>query len=117
MIIYIILIGISLWFIGIRFFAFLRRESGQSVYKLLTTLIIWGGVLFTSVFPDKVHMFSRWMGLGENLNTLIFFGFVMLFFFVFRLLRSVENAERNITDLVRENALTELKIKTYSKKQ
>jgi len=111
MIIYLILICLSLWFIGSRFVAFIRHEHNQTAYKFVTTLVIWGGILFTSLFPEEVRNLSRQMGFGENLNTLIFFGFVIVFFLFFRQLRSVEALERNITDLVRQNALSELRSK------
>ncbi|PIY71932.1 hypothetical protein COY87_03585 [Candidatus Roizmanbacteria bacterium CG_4_10_14_0_8_um_filter_33_9] len=111
MIVYIILICISLWFIGSKFAAFIRHEHNQTAYKFATTLFIWGGILFTSLFPGEVRRLSQQMGFGENLNTLIFFGFVIVFILFFRLLRSVENLERNITELVRQNALMDLKTK------
>lgn len=111
MIVYSILICISLWFIGSGFVAFVRHEHNQTAYKFVTTFVIWGGILFTSLFPEEVHRFSRQMGFGENLNTLIFFGFVVLFVLFFRLLRGIESLEKNITDLVRQNALMEIKDK------
>jgi len=115
MIIYLILICVSLWFIGSRFVAFIRHEHNQTAYKFITTFIIWGGILFTSLFPEEVRKFSRQMGFGENLNTLIFFGFVVVFILFFRQLRSIEALERNITDLVRQNALIELRAKLEQK--
>lgn len=115
MIVYIILICISLWFIGSRFLAYIRHEGNQSVYKFATTALIWGGVLFTSLFPEKVRTYSRQMGFGENLNTIIFFGFVIVFILFFRLLRSIENLEKSMTNLVRQNALLELKSKLQIK--
>jgi hypothetical protein len=38
------------------------------------------------------HAISRWFGFGQNLNTLIFFGFVVLFIAFFKLLSMVERA-------------------------
>jgi len=115
MIIHFILICISLWFIGSKFVAFIRHEHNQTAYKFATTFFIWGGILFTSLFPEEVRKLSQQMGFGENLNTLIFFGFVVVFILFFRLLRSIERLERNITDLVRQNGLMELQTKLNSK--
>ncbi len=106
------LVLISLFFIADRVIRFVRKERAQTAYKLLTTLFIWGGILFTSLFPITVHDLSRKMGFGENLNTLIFFGFVVVFFVLFKLLGSVESAERQITEIVRKEALDELRKKS-----
>ena len=104
-----ILSFIALFFLGNRIIRFLRKERSQTGFKLIMTLFVWGGVLFTSLFPVTVHNLSRALGFGDNLNTLIFFGFVMVFVILFKLLASIENMERNITEVVRKEALKDLK--------
>jgi hypothetical protein len=87
---------------------FIWKEKTQTFFKLVTTLIVWGGVLYTSLFPKEVHSLSTRMGFGENLNTLIFFGFVVVFVIIFRLLAVIERTESQLTDLVRKIALKDL---------
>lgn len=106
-IIQIILILISCYFLGIRLIKFVKKERTQTVFKVLMTLFVWGGVLFTSLFPQTVHSLSRSLGFGENLNTLIFFGFVVVFVILFRLITTIENHERQLTELVRKEAINE----------
>lgn len=103
-----VLVLISLFFLGNRIVKYIRKERTQTVFKLLLTIIIWGGILFTSLFPELVHTVSRNLGLGENLNTLIFFGFVVVFVILFKLLSSFESLERQLTELVRKEALKEI---------
>lgn len=105
----LILSLIALFFLGNRIIRFLRKERTQTGFKLIMTLLVWGGILFTSLFPVAVHSLSRTLGFGDNLNTLIFFGFVMVFVILFKLLASIENMERNITQVVRKEALKDLK--------
>jgi hypothetical protein len=99
---------IALFFLGSRIAGFLKRERTQTGFKLIVTLLVWGGILFTSLFPVTVHNLSRSLGFGDNLNTLIFFGFVMVFIILFKLLASIENMERNITEMVRKEALKDI---------
>ncbi|PIY69230.1 hypothetical protein COY90_01720 [Candidatus Roizmanbacteria bacterium CG_4_10_14_0_8_um_filter_39_9] len=103
-----VLVLISLFFLGNRIIKYIRKERTQTVFKLLLTLIIWGGILFTSLFPALVHAISRNIGLGENMNTLIFFGFVVVFVILFKLLSSFESLERQLTEIVRKEALKDL---------
>ena len=107
-IIQFVLAIISVFFLGNRIIRFFRKERTQTGFKLIMTLLVWGGILFTSLFPVTVHNLSRTLGFGDNLNTLIFFGFVMVFVILFKLLASIENMERNITEVVRKEALKDL---------
>jgi hypothetical protein len=69
---------------------------------------VWGTVSYVSLFPTHIRFLSRTLGFGENLNTLIFFGFVGIAAVLFRLLAIVENLERQLTDIVSKNALKDL---------
>ncbi len=107
--IYQIILGtISIFFLVQRSLRFIRKERGQSLFKLLATIIIWGSIFIFSFFPNIAHTISRNLGLGENLNTLIFSGFVFVFLLIFKLLDQIEKLERNISEIVRKEALREL---------
>ena len=106
----LILSLVALIFLGNRVIRFLRKERTQTGFKLILTLVVWGGILLTSLFPVTVHNLSRSLGFGDNLNTLIFFGFVIVFVILFKLLASIENMERNITEVVRKEALKDIKL-------
>ena len=110
-IIQVVLSAISVYFLMNRFIRFIRREKTQTGFKLVMTLTVWGGVLFTSLFPTVVHRLSQTLGFGENLNPLIFFGFVIVFIVLFKLLSSIEHLERNLTEIVRKEALKDLIVK------
>jgi hypothetical protein len=50
-------------------------------------------------------------GLGENLNTLIFIGFVAVFVMIFKIINIIERIEKNISEIVRKEALGHLEDK------
>lgn len=84
---------------------FLKKESGQTFFKVLLSTIVWGAIFVFSLLPQSVHTISERLGLGSNLNTLIFIGFVLIFIILFKLLGIIERIERNISELVRKEAL------------
>lgn len=89
----------------IRFF---KREERQTVFKLASYLVVWGTILTFGLFPHVTRTISHRLGFGENLNTLIFFGFVIVFIALFKLVNAVERLERNVSEIVRREALEKL---------
>lgn len=100
-----ILIFLSVVVMSDRFIRFFKRETGQTLFKLFSTLAIWGVVLIISVFPDFAYFISGKLGMGKNLNTLIFFGFVIVFMILFKILSLIEKLEKEITKIIREMAI------------
>jgi len=87
---------------------FFKGEERQTLFKLFAYLVIWGSILTFGLFPQASRSISQFLGFGENLNTLIFLGFVIVFFALFKLVNAVERLERNISEIVRREALEKL---------
>lgn len=87
---------------------YVARERSQTLFKLVASVTIWGSILVFALFPDRARAVSRWAGFGENLNTLIFIGFIIVFVILFRLLAIIERLERNVSEIVRKKALEDL---------
>lgn len=104
----IIFTSIAILFLINGLWKFIAREKGQTFFKVLYTGIIWGGMIFLILFPDFPRNLSIRLGLGESLNVLIFFGFVLVFMAIFKLLNSIERVEQTISSLVRKQALEDL---------
>jgi hypothetical protein len=108
--IYRIILGlISVIFLWNGISKFIHKENYQSVFKVLSTIIIWGSIFTLSFFPMISRTISHTLGLGENLNTLIFIGFVITFMAIFKLINITEKLERNISEIVRKDALEKIK--------
>ncbi len=108
--IYQIFLGIiSVFFFFNGIFKFIKKEQGQSFFKLFITLLVWGFIFFFTLFPQLAHIISEQLGMGENLNTLIFTGFIIVFIIIYKMLNLIERLERNISEIVRKNALSKLK--------
>lgn len=107
----IILALVAIFFLASGILKFIKRAKSQTFFKLLMTIIIWGSIFFFSLFPKTAQGLSSTLGLGENLNTLIFIGFVIIFIIVFKLLSIIERLERNISEIVRKEALEKIETK------
>lgn len=86
--------------------AFLGKRN---FFRSIIEITIWLFLLTFSIFPEVAHSVSNFFGFGNNLNTLIFIGFILIFVIVFRLYKMNENLNENITNLVRELALRNIK--------
>jgi hypothetical protein len=104
----IILALIGLYYIFDRTTRFIRKEPTQTLFKLVTTLIIWIPVVVIALFPTAAMQVLAYMGLGDNVNTLFLLVFVIIIIFQFKLLAIIEKIEKNITEIVRKEALKEL---------
>lgn len=87
---------------------FFKREERQTFFKFFAYLVVWGSILTFGLFPRASRSISLFLGFGDNLNTLIFLGFVMVFVALFKLIGAVERLERNISEIVRREALEKL---------
>jgi hypothetical protein len=84
---------------------YVRKERAQSLFKLVASVLIWGAIAVFALFPQWARALSQRAGFGENLNTLIFVGFVVVFAILFKLLAIIERLERSISEIVRKEAL------------
>lgn len=108
--IYRLILGIaSVGFLAEQLYRIIRRNDHTSFTRRFGIVLVWSGILLFSFFPDTARIISLRLGLGQNLNTLIFSGFVIVFLIVFKLIDKVERLDRNLTEIVRQEALEKLK--------
>ena len=79
----------------------------QSWRELLLWIVLWSGVGLIAVYPAILDLLPPVVGIKSGINVLIFFGFVVLFYAVFRLLVKVEELEEKIVKMNRKKALGE----------
>lgn len=104
----LLLAAIALAFLAAGAARFVSGAYRQTLFRFLMGSALWSAVLVFSLFPRVSHDVSQWFGFGENLNTLIFIGFVLVFIALFKLVGAVERLEQSITQIVRKEALGEL---------
>lgn len=84
---------------------FRRRE--QTIRELLVWLVVWVGIASVSVYPSVSDVMPAFIGIKSGVNVLIYFGMVVLFYGLFRLVVKVEELEYRISEMNRKIALGE----------
>ena len=82
---------------------FRRRE--QTVRELLVWFVVWIGIASVSVYPPVLDVMPAFIGIKSGVNVLIYFGMVVLFYGLFRLVVKVEELEYRISEMNRKMAL------------
>ncbi len=109
----IVLATISLAFFVDGLFKFLKGVKSQTFLKFFVSSFVWGLAFLFSLFPSLPRIITLKLGFGENLNTLIFIGFLLVFMILFKIINIIEKIERNISEIVRKEALEKIRKNKY----
>ena len=75
----------------------LLNASWWSVLWVVAAVFVWQ--------PSLAAQLAKFLGVGRGVDAVLYLAVVGLFFIMFRILVRVEKMEKNITNLVRSNAL------------
>lgn len=84
------------------------RRGGIGGVNLLLWLLIWTGVVVVSVHPDTTSWLAVRLGVGRGVDIAMYLSILMLFYLLFRSFTKIEDLDRQITRIVRANALREM---------
>ena len=104
----ILIFLLSAFFIFEAFKKFIQKQKGQTFLKFSVQLIIWLSTEVLIIYPKLAQLVSQKLGFGDNLNTLIFLGFIMIFLILFKIVSLIERLEQNISEIVRKEALDKI---------
>jgi hypothetical protein len=102
----VLVLSAVMLFFSIR--GFVIREPGQTVFKFLVRLTVWGGLGVISIYPNLTRVIARILGIEDNINAVILIGFIFTFLVIFKLLSAIDKIEQNVSELTRKIALKDL---------
>ncbi|MFH0969755.1 MAG: DUF2304 domain-containing protein [Patescibacteria group bacterium] len=102
----IVFVSAFMIFQGIR--NYIKGKSGQTIYKVLIRIVVWGGMAAVTMFPEAIGLLAKTLGIIDNINAVILTGFLLVFLIIFKLLSAIERLERNISILTRKDSLKQL---------
>jgi hypothetical protein len=86
--------------------AFNRYRKGQIRLSMLAIWsLIWIGVITVANWPGSSDYLARLMGVGRGMDLVVFLSILAIFYGMYRIYVKVENLERKLTQIVREEAL------------
>lgn len=84
---------------------FIKGKSGQTYFKLIVRIFVWGGMILVALFPSFTNFLASLIGLKGNINAVILSGFLLTFLMIFKLLSAIERLEQNISEITRTESL------------
>ncbi len=96
------------------------RKTGALTAELVFWTVVFSGIGVVVFVPQKADEIAQWFGVSSGFNALTFLAIAVLLFNVFRLVTRVQALERDMTKLVRAQALdsaTEVRPKSDSAAQ
>ena len=84
------------------------RRGGMRMLHLELWLLFWVCVVVVAVHPDTTGLFARWLGVGRGVDIAMYLSILMIFYLLFRSFARIEDLDRQLTRVVRADALREL---------
>lgn len=92
--------------------AVLQFRGGTIRFGALTFwLMIWVVALVAIFYPEETTRLARILGIGRGVDIVVYASIAILFYLVFRLNVYIENLRTEISRLIREVAIKEVKSK------
>jgi len=84
------------------------RRGSTSIGALAGWLVFWLVVAYVVIRPETASAFARAIGVGRGADAVVYLAIVAAFYLIFRLFARLEDVDRRLTKIVREEALKDL---------
>ncbi len=88
-----------------------RAKDGLGVRGTAFWILFWIGVDVVVLFPNSTTVLANKLGIGRGVDMVVYISILMIFFVLFRLNVKIEGINRQITKIVRKNAVDDGKKK------
>lgn len=84
------------------------KSDNVTTLQFIFWLIIWLGVLTVLYWPNLSNQIAEFLGISRGVDVFVYLGIIALFYLIYRAYIKIEHLERDITKIVRKEALKEL---------
>ncbi len=84
------------------------RRGLTRILHLELWLLFWVGVVVVGMRPEVTDLLAKWLGVGRATDAAMYLALLLIFYLLFRSFGKIEDLDRQLTRVVRANALREL---------
>jgi small membrane protein len=84
------------------------RRGGMRMLHLGLWLLFWAALIVVALLPTTTDRLARLLGVGRGIDTAIYLSLLLIFYLLFRSFAKIEDMDRQLTRIVRANALREM---------
>lgn len=84
------------------------RRGGMRALHLVLWLLFWAAVIVVAVHPTTTDRLANMLGVGRGVDTAMYLSLLLIFYLLFRSFAKIEDMDRQLTRIVRANALREM---------
>ena len=84
------------------------RRGGMRMLHLGLWLVFWAAVIVVSLHPRTTDHLAILLGVGRGVDTAMYLSLLLIFYLLFRSFAKIEDMDRQLTRIVRANALREM---------
>jgi hypothetical protein len=84
------------------------RRGGIRMLHLGLWILFWASVVVVALRPGTTDLLATWMGVGRGVDTAMYLALLLIFYLLFRQFGKIEDLDRQLTRVVRANALREM---------
>ncbi len=106
----IIFVIFAIW----RVFSEFRRHD-LKLTEFIMWLIFWLAVAVAFITPDSLTRLANLLGIGRGADLVLYVAVIVVFYLMFRIFVRLEKMERNITKVVRQDAMGEKQHNRHSR--
>lgn len=84
------------------------RRGLMRVLHLELWLLFWIGVVVVGMRPEVTDLLAKWLGVGRPTDAATYLALLLIFYLLFRSFGKIEDLDRQLTRVVRANAIREM---------
>lgn len=89
---------------------FIRFKTKDiTIQEFIIWSIFWSAVAIATLVPQQTDTLARLVGVERGADLLVYISIIVLFFVVFKIVVKLEKIDRDITKIVRQQALNDHK--------
>ncbi len=88
-----------------------RKKDGLGIRGTAFWILFWLAVDVVVLSPNSTTVLANRLGIGRGVDLVVYVSILMIFFVLFRLNVKIEGINRQISKIVRNNAIDNLKKK------